>query len=477
MWFRELVRTLHDRRAKLLVIVDAAGRAVGTVTEGDLLLKLTRHAIEDRAEAPESAARRAERRKAAGVTARDLMSAPLVSIAAGELALDAARLMRRRRVRHLAVLDPEGFPLGVLDRHDLLTVLVRPDREIEQDVEDLLAAELHQPAAGVEARVRGGVAELTCRAGFEGSLDRLLPDLGEIEGLVAVRMRGGAGAAPGVLSGAGPLAGQVMTRPAVVASPDTAIPEAAGLMHRHGVTRLPVVDATGHVVGIVSRGDLLRVFLGTDEELRDRVFETCGEDLASVTLTIEDGVVTLRAAGVVPGPARRIVRAVEAVAGVVAVRNELGAAPAVALETRRSTVNAPAAEIETLSEEQCLELLRSHSLGRIALNDHGQPLIFPVNYAADDRAVVFRTAPGMKLQEAPMTQVAFEIDEVDAAAGRAWSVLVKGVAYNITWTLDDLSERLRELVVRPMAPGEHPNWVAIRRQEISGRRFRLQPVD
>ncbi len=135
--------------------------------------------------------------------------------------------------------------------------------------------------------------------------------------------------------------------------------------------------------------------------------------------------------------------------------------------------NATDADIEILSEAECLDLLQSHSVGRIALIDHDQPLIFPVNYAADDRAVVFRTAPGMKLTEAPMSKVAFEIDEVDTAAGTAWSVMVQGVAYEITSTLDRLSERLRELVVEPMAPGERKNWVAVMRREISGRRFRL----
>jgi uncharacterized protein len=139
-------------------------------------------------------------------------------------------------------------------------------------------------------------------------------------------------------------------------------------------------------------------------------------------------------------------------------------------------MNVPTTEIEILSEAECLELLRSHHVGRIALDDHGQPLIFPVNYTADDRAVVFRTAPGIKLTEAPMTRVAFEIDEVDLDSGAAWSVLVKGIAYEITQTLDGLSARLRQLVVEPMAPGERRNWVAVMRQEISGRRFQISSI-
>jgi uncharacterized protein len=141
-------------------------------------------------------------------------------------------------------------------------------------------------------------------------------------------------------------------------------------------------------------------------------------------------------------------------------------------------VNVQTATIEILSEEACLELLRSHRVGRIALTDHeGQPLIFPVNYAADDRAVVFRTAPGMKLTESPMSRVAFEVDEVDTAAGTAWSVLIQGVAYEITSALDHLSERLRKLVVEPMAPGDRDRWVTVTRRQISGRRFQLRPIE
>ncbi|HYW24303.1 MAG TPA: pyridoxamine 5'-phosphate oxidase family protein [Terriglobales bacterium] len=139
-------------------------------------------------------------------------------------------------------------------------------------------------------------------------------------------------------------------------------------------------------------------------------------------------------------------------------------------------MNVSAAEIEVLSEEECMRLLLSRRVGRVAVTDGDQPLIFPVNYAADERAVVFRTAPGMKLSQARMALVAFEIDEIDTAAGTAWSVMVQGVAYEITDTLDSLSEQLRTLVVEPMAPGEHQNWVAVMRHEISGRRFRLRPV-
>jgi len=135
-----------------------------------------------------------------------------------------------------------------------------------------------------------------------------------------------------------------------------------------------------------------------------------------------------------------------------------------------------AADVEILTEEACVRLLRGHGVGRVALTDEGQPVIFPVNYAADARAIVFRTAPGMKLTQAPMAKVAFEIDEVDLERGIAWSVMVRGVAYEITDAVDRLSEELHELVVEPIAPGDHGHWIAVMRREISGRRFRPRPV-
>jgi CBS domain-containing protein len=188
MWFREIVRLLRDRDTEFLAIVDAEGRAVGAVTEGDLLLKLARRWLEGRPAEPESASRRAERRKAAAVTARELMSEPLVSVAAGHPVAEAARLMRRRRLRHLAVVDSAGWPVGVVHRSDLLTVLLRPDEEIRQDVDDLLARELRDRAASVEVRVSDGVVLLGRLRDVDFPLDDVLPDVLEVEGVLAARV-------------------------------------------------------------------------------------------------------------------------------------------------------------------------------------------------------------------------------------------------------------------------------------------------
>lgn len=129
--------------------------------------------------------------------------------------------------------------------------------------------------------------------------------------------------------------------------------------------------------------------------------------------------------------------------------------------------------MEQLSEEECARLLGSQSLGRIAIVVDGKPQIFPVNYAYDDGVVVFRTAPGLKLDRGPMTAVAFEIDHVDDTTGVAWSVVAHGTAQRVTDSVDERAERLRHLTVEPAAPGDRKEWIAVYVAHLSGRRFEI----
>jgi uncharacterized protein len=126
-----------------------------------------------------------------------------------------------------------------------------------------------------------------------------------------------------------------------------------------------------------------------------------------------------------------------------------------------------------LSERECSRLLRTRELGRLAIVVDGAPQIFPVNYAYDERVVVFRTSPGMKLERGPYTKAAFEVDDVDRKTGFAWSVVVHGTAQEISGATDALAERLRRLVVRPQAPGARARWMAVYADRLTGRRFRI----
>jgi hypothetical protein len=128
--------------------------------------------------------------------------------------------------------------------------------------------------------------------------------------------------------------------------------------------------------------------------------------------------------------------------------------------------------LEILSEEQCRELLDSRDLGRIAFPLGDETEIFPVNYSTDGTIIVFRTAPGTKLAQSTLSRVAFEVDDWDPAAKIGWSVVLKGVAQEVTAGSDPFSTALRAGEVDPLAPGKHEHWIAVYPAEITGRRFR-----
>jgi nitroimidazol reductase NimA-like FMN-containing flavoprotein (pyridoxamine 5'-phosphate oxidase superfamily) len=133
--------------------------------------------------------------------------------------------------------------------------------------------------------------------------------------------------------------------------------------------------------------------------------------------------------------------------------------------------------VEVLSESESSRLLKSKDLGRLAIVVDGRPEIFPVNYAFDEGVVVFRTAPGLKFERAPLTYAAFETDDVDRKHGVAWSVVVKGTVHEITTAIDRLSEHLRQLAVRPALPGERSEWLTVYSTTVTGRRFSISPAE
>ncbi|QIZ00374.1 CBS domain-containing protein [Streptomyces sp. S1D4-11] len=120
----------------------------------------------------------------------------------------------------------------------------------------------------------------------------------------------------------------LMTTPAVTVPANATLAQAARTMAHAKVKRLPVVDEVGLLEGVVSRGDLLKVFLRDDEDIaeevrREVVSYLFRAPLSPVRVQVHDGVVTLagrvRDASLVP-VAARLVRAVE---GVVDVEFEL----------------------------------------------------------------------------------------------------------------------------------------------------------
>ena len=88
-----------------------------------------------------------------------------------------------------------------------------------------------------------------------------------------------------------------MTAPAITIGPDATIPAAARVMNTHHLRRLPVTDEHGRLVGIVSRRDLLSVFLRPDADIAYDAQQVLEEipigDPKDVSVTVRHGVVTL----------------------------------------------------------------------------------------------------------------------------------------------------------------------------------------
>ena len=85
-----------------------------------------------------------------------------------------------------------------------------------------------------------------------------------------------------------------------------------------------------------------------------------------------------------------------------------------------------------LSRRECLGLLSTVKVGRIAFHAGALPMILPVSYVLEDRGIVARVRSGSQLESATMDAVvAFEADDVAPGRGRGWSVTVTGFVRHI----------------------------------------------
>lgn len=202
--------------------------------------------------------------------ARDVMTSPAVTVRPDTPVVEAARIMARRRISGLPVVDEDGHLMGIVTEADLLLKEAGP----------------------------GGLPLVAFHA--EGPPPDVQPLLRRYEGR---------------------LVGEVMTREVVATQEDTPLQQVAALMARKNVNRIPILRGRV-VVGVVSRNDVLKAFLVEDEELVRRVQETL-EELGlppdRVHVEVQDGVVRLRGRVDSPGEARVVALCVRGLDGVVAV--------------------------------------------------------------------------------------------------------------------------------------------------------------
>jgi len=129
--------------------------------------------------------------------------------------------------------------------------------------------------------------------------------------------------------------------------------------------------------------------------------------------------------------------------------------------------------LDEIDVAECWRLLATQPVGRVAVIDGNYPLVFPVNYALDGKAIVFWTRPGTKLWAIRRSNVTFEVDAFDLWRASGWSVMVKGEAQEMTVEYNpNLVARSKAAGATPWAPGARSHVVRIVAESITGRRIR-----
>jgi len=186
--YKDIVLVLRELRVSALPVLDAADHLVGVVSEADLLLKEAGQ--EDLGGYLISSGRRGEQAKAAGVTAAELMTTPVVTIGPEDSVADAARLMHDRHVKRLPVVDKAGHLVGIVSRLDLLSVFDRPDSEIRGAVrKDIMARDFALDPDAFDVQVSSGIVTITGQVENQAVARHLLDALRHAEGVVGVRSR------------------------------------------------------------------------------------------------------------------------------------------------------------------------------------------------------------------------------------------------------------------------------------------------
>jgi uncharacterized protein len=128
-------------------------------------------------------------------------------------------------------------------------------------------------------------------------------------------------------------------------------------------------------------------------------------------------------------------------------------------------------QMEALSGVECYRLLATQQVGRLGVDVGRYPLIFPVNYALDGDTILVRTRPDTALTAADYANVTFEVDVIDPRTRSGWSVLVRGLAEDVTAAHGGAHKDTWARGPEPWPPREHGRWIRIVPHGISGRRI------
>lgn len=281
----EVVTLLLRRGYRSLPVVDESGRPLGIITDGDLLRRAGLSARLD-LQAELSAAdwqQQLAELHASGETAESLMTSPIITVPADASLRQAVQLMTDHNLKRLPVVDNAGRIGGWISRVDILRTVeyhqpvpdeapespavgttirevmyydvptVLPQATLEEIVQ-VLENNRRRRAVVVDANRRvlgiitdGDLLRRSRKEARPGLMDRL-------RRLVT----GQPPVLPTNLLDGTETAADLMSAPPITVSVDASPATALSLMMRHGVKRLPVIDADGRLVGLLGRASLLR---------------------------------------------------------------------------------------------------------------------------------------------------------------------------------------------------------------------------
>jgi CBS domain-containing protein len=186
--FKEIAGMLREFRVSAFPVVDDDRRVVGVVSEADMLAG---EALAGEHRAGRVIAGIAHRRvpgEAAGTTAGELMTSPAVTVTADDTVTRAIRLMYRRGLKRLPVVDADGRLTGIVSRTDILAVFDRPDEEIRTEIVNAVIPRFSEPTS-YSVIVKNGIVTLEGMPETIAIGRDVLAHVRHVQGVVAVRDR------------------------------------------------------------------------------------------------------------------------------------------------------------------------------------------------------------------------------------------------------------------------------------------------
>lgn len=187
--FKEIAARLREYRVSAFPVLEDDGTVIGVVSEADMLAKealdVEHHGLQGLIG---GIVHRTAFRKAAGVTAGELMTSPAVTVSADDTVERAARLMYTRGLKRLPVVDAEGRLTGIVSRTDVLAVFDRPDEEIRLEIIGQVIPRLSEPS-WYWVRVKDGIVTLEGTPETASIGHKVLDQVRRVQGVVAVRDR------------------------------------------------------------------------------------------------------------------------------------------------------------------------------------------------------------------------------------------------------------------------------------------------